>query len=266
MAFQRFKPALGFFKSDWADPWYRYFKQLVTEPYFARVFRNTVVLGLETLLWTFPAPIILAILFNELKHPLFKRVTQTISYMPYFLSTVVVVGLMKILFATHGPVSVMLSQLGTDSWANPFMIPGAFRTMYIGSSIWTGVGYSSIIYLAAIAGTDQELYEAAKVDGANRFQQIVHITFPLILPTVVILLIFSVSGIIGSDTAKILLMYNPAVYETADVIGTYTFRVGIEGSSQAYAAAAGLFTSVLAFILLSITNFVARKVGETSLW
>lgn len=265
MAFQRFKPALGFFRSSWAEPWYRYFLQLIRDPYFSRVFSNTFILGVYTLVWTFPAPILLALLFNELRSNRFKRIMQTISYMPNFLSTVIVVGLMKILFATDGPVASLATQLGL-SWTNPFMLPSAFRSMYIGSAIWTGVGYNSIIYLAAIAGINNELYEAAIIDGATRIQQIVHITIPSIMPTIVILLIFAISGIVGNDSTKILLMYSSATYETADVIGTYTYRVGIEGNSQSYATAAGLFTTVISFTLLTLTNLLARKVSETSLW
>ena len=266
MAFQKFKPTLGFFHSPWANPWYRYFRQLVTDPYFPRIFRNTILLGLYSLLWSFPAPIVLALLFNELQARIFKRVVQTVSYMPHFLSTVIVVGIMKILFATGGPAAVVTKQLFGADWSNPFMIPSLFRTMYIGSGMWAGVGYSSIIYLAAIAGTNPELYEAAIIDGANRFQQVWHVTLPAILPTVVILLIFAVRGIVGGDTQKVLLMYQPMTYETADIIGTYTYRAGLEENKQSYATAVGLFTNVLSFILLVMTNWLARKVNDTSLW
>lgn len=266
MAFQRFKPTLGFFHSPWADPWYRYFKQVITDPYFIRVLKNTLVLGIYYLLWSFPAPVLLALLFNEIRGGKFKRVAQTISYMPYFLSTVIIVGLMKILFASAGPVSMVLDAFGIQ-WSNPFLSAGSFRTLYIGSGIWMTIGYNSIIYLAAISGVNPELYEAATIDGATRIQQIRHITLPSILPTVTIMLILAVAGIAGNDYNKIILMYNEATYETADVIGTYTFRVGIqEGTSQSYAAAAGLFTAVLSFLLLTLTNCFSRRVGETSLW
>lgn len=266
MAFQQFKPAVGFFKSPFVDPWYFYFTQLFQDPYFYRIFTNTLLLGIFTLLWSFPAPILLALMFNELKSKKFKRVSQTISYMPYFLSTVVVIGLMKILFATNGPIDAIVANMG-GSMKNIFLQPGLFRTIYIASGLWANMGYNSIIYLAAISGINAELYEAAKIDSANRFQQIIHITIPSIMPTIIILLIFSVSGIVGNDYQKILLIYSEATYKTADVIGTYVYRVGIEkGSSQSYAAAAGLFTSVLSFVLLAATNFVAKKAGETSLW
>ncbi|MBS5585594.1 MAG: sugar ABC transporter permease, partial [Clostridiales bacterium] len=235
MAFQQFKPSLGFFHSAWARPLYRYFEQVITDPYFARVFRNTVVLGVLNLLWSFPAPILLALLFNEMRSPRFKKITQTISYLPYFISTVVVIGMMKLLFQDNGPIASVLRNMGFD-WTNPFMLPSAFRTLYIGSSLWTGVGYNSIIYLAAISGISQDLYESAVIDGASRFQQAVHITLPSLVPTITILFIFAIPGVVGSDSSKILLMYNEATYATADVLGTYTYRKGIQGNSYSYSA------------------------------
>lgn len=266
MAFKRFKPTLGFFASPWASPWYRYFEMALKDAYFLRAFKNTLILGVETLLITFPAPIILALLFNELREGPFKKGIQTLSYMPHFLSTVVVVGILKLLLGSNGPMADLLGSLGL-AWQNPFNYAESFRTLYIGSSLWTGVGYSSIIYLAAISGIDQEMYEAATIDGATRFQKIRHITLPSILPTVIILFIFAVSGVVSSDTGKILLMYNEGTYSTADVIGTFTYRKGIENSANSsFAAACGLFQTVIAFILLATTNLIARKLGETSLW
>lgn len=265
MAFQRFKPALGFFRSPWAEPWYRYFRQMFKDPYFPRLIRNTLILGTGSFVIGFPAPIILALLLNELRFPRFKKVTQTISYMPHFLSTVIVVGLMKLLFGTGGPLAQMLAKFGIV-WENPFNSLGAFRPMYILSGIWQGVGYSSIIYLAAIAGIDPMLYEAALIDGANKRQQIWHITLPGILPTIVILLIFNVRGIVGADTQKIMLMYQASTYEVADVIGTYTYRAGLENNQQSYATAVSLFMTVISFAILCITNAIAKRVNETSLW
>ena len=265
MAFQNFKPSTGFFGSAFANPWYRYFLQLFRDPYFGRLLSNTLLLGVYSLLWGFPAPILLALLMNEIKGKTFKRITQTISYMPYFLSTVIVIGLMKLLLATDGPVNELLAPFGVQM-KSVFMSASAFRTLYIGSGIWMGVGFGSIIYLAAIAGINPEMYEAATVDGANRFQQLWYVTLPSILPTITIQLIFAVSGIVGNDFQRILLMYNEATYKTADVINTYVYRVGITGTSYSYAAAAGLFTSVTSFILLFLTNLLARKIGETSLW
>lgn len=265
IAFQDFKPVLGFFKSPFADPWYKHFVQLFSDAYFGRLLRNTLLLGVYTLLWTFPAPIILALLLNEIKHSIFKRVVQTVSYMPYFLSTVIIIGILRIFVSTNGPVDVIMHHFGY-SIPSLFQLPGAFRPLYIGSALWATVGYNSIIYLAAIAGINIEHYEAAKIDGANRFRQVFHITIPSIMPTIVILLIFATAGIVGNDYTKILIMYNEATYPTADVLSTYVYRVGVIGESQSYAAAAGLFTSVIAFLMVVMTNIIARKLNETSLW
>lgn len=265
MAFQRFKPALGFFHSPFVNPWYKYFLQLFTDVYFARLVKNTLLLGFYSLLWGFPAPIILALLFNEIKHNKFKRVVQTISYIPYFLSTVVVIGIMRILLMTNGPINSVLDNFGTIV-SNAFLSPDAFRTLFVSSSIWVTAGYSSILYLAAIASINPENYEAAVIDGANRLQKVLYITIPSILPTITILLILAVSGIVGIDYQKVLLIYSEATYSTADVLGTYVYRVGVLGESQSYAAAAGLFTSLFAFALVYLTNLFARKFSETSLW
>lgn len=266
MAFQKFRPAKGFFRSAWADPFYKYFEQMISDPYFARCMRNTLILGFEWLLIGFPMPILFALLLNELRNGAFKRVTQTISYMPYFLSTVIIVGFMRsILSMSDGPVNILVEALGrsridfmnTASW---------FRPLYIISGVWQTIGYNSIIYLAAIAGIDPELYESAVLDGASRFAQIRHITLPSILPTIVVLLIFAVSGVVGNDFQKILLMYNPTIYETADVINTYVYRAGLENSQFSYSAAVGLTMSLVSFVLLVITNAIAKRVNETSLW
>ena len=265
MAFQNFRPAAGFWGSTIATPWYKHFDMLFSSALFGRLFSNTLVLGLKSLLWTFPAPIILALLFNEIKWTPLKRVSQSISYMPYFLSTIIVVGILQMFLATDGPVNMVLRRFGKEI-QNPFMNFNAFHALYIGSGLWTGVGFSSIIYLAAIAGINPEYYEAAVIDGANRFQRIQYITFPSILPTATILLIFAISSIVGNDYQKILLIYNTATYRTADVINTFVYRVGVNGTSYSFAAAAGLFSSVLSCILLILANAFAKRFGETSLW
>lgn len=271
MAFKRFKPALGFFGSPWVDPWYRYFQLALKDTYFIRAFKNTLILGMETLLFTFPAPILLALLFNELYDGPFKKAIQTISYMPHFLSTVIVIGLLKLLLGTSSPMAEIMAVFGVQ-WSSPFNYAHTFRPLYIGSGLWTGVGYSSIIYLAAITGIDQEMYEAATIDGATRFQKVVHVTLPSILPTVTILLIFAVSNVVSSDSGKILLMYNEGTYSTADVIGTFIYRKGIEismtnsSNNASYAAACGLFQTIISFILLIAANYFARRLGDTSLW
>lgn len=266
MAFQKFRAAKGFFRSSWANPWYKYFQQMVKDPYFFRCLRNTLVIGVKWLCIGFPMPIVFAILMNELRNGKYKRVTQTISYMPYFLSTVIVVGCMRSLLAVgDGPVNLVMEAMGGNR-IDFFNTPSWFQPLYIISGVWQTIGYNSIIYMAAMAGIDPALYESAVIDGAGRMKQIIHITIPAIMPTVVILLIFAVAGVVGNDFQKILLMYNPVVYETADVINTYVYRAGLEGAQFSYAAAVGLTMSIVSFVLLVLTNTVAKHVNETSLW
>lgn len=264
MAFQSFKPALGFFHSPFVG--LKHFARLLSDPYFLTVFKNTLILGFYTLLFAFPMPILLALLFNEIRNRTYKRIAQTISYMPYFLSTVIVIGIMRdMLSVNDGIINMAIQALGLDK-IDFFSTPGWFRTLYIGSWIWQSIGFNSIIYLAAIAGINTEVYESAVIDGASRFKQAIYITLPSITPTIVILFIFAVGGVLGNDFQKILLIYTPATYSTSDVISTYVYRAGIEGASQSYSAAVGLFMSVVSVILLVITNFLAKKLSETSLW
>jgi len=264
MAFQDFKPALGFFRSEFVG--FKYFQRITTDRHIGVTFKNTVLLGLYSLLINFPAPIILALLFNEIRHDRFKKIAQTISYMPHFLSTVIVVGLMKDMLSTNGGiVNLALDALGKTT-IDFFTRSSWFRTLYIGSGLWQGIGFGTIIYLAAIAGVNPELYESAVLDGATRFQQAVRITLPCIKPTVLILFIFAVGGILGNDMQKILLIYSPATYSTSDVISTYVYRHGIEGTSQSYSAAVGLSMSVISLLFLVITNYVCKILGENSLW
>lgn len=264
MAFQSFKPSLGFFASPYVG--LKHFVRLFNDPYFLTTMKNTVILGFYSLIIGFPAPIVLALLFNEIKHTAFKRVMQTISYMPYFLSTVIVIGIIRdMLSVNDGVINQLLAAVGIGK-IDFFTSPEWFRTIYIGSGLWQGIGFSTIIYLAAITGVNPEIYESATIDGATRLKQSIYITIPSILPTIMILFIFAVGGILGNDFQKILLIYNPSTYSTSDVISTYVYRSGIEGASQSYSAAVGLFMSVLSLILLAITNYLSKKFGETSLW
>lgn len=264
MAFESFKPALGFFKSPYVG--FAHFIHLFQDPYFFTTFKNTFILGVYTLAFGFPAPILLALMFNELKSAWYKKVTQTISYLPYFLSMVIVVGIMKdMLSVNDGVVNILVGALGHKK-IDFFTSANWFRTIYIASDLWQKVGYNSIIYLAAIAGINPEIYEAARIDGASRVKQAVYITLPSIAPTVIILFIFSIGGIFGSDFQKILLIYHPSTYATSDVISTYVYRVGIEGANPGYGTAVGLFLSVLSVAMLVIANYLAKRFGETSLW
>ena len=263
IAFQNFSPRLGIWGSQWIG--FTHFRNFFSDPTAFRVVKNTLILGVYSLLWGFPAPIILSLLFNELKQPKFKKLVQTVSYFPHFLSVVIVVGMLRDFASRDGLFNQVRALFGMD----PVMFlldPSYFRTLFIFSGIWQGIGFGTIIYLAAIAGVDPTLYDVAAIDGANRFQKAWHITLPHMKPTVTILLIFAISGILGTDFQKVLLLYHPGIYSVADVIGTYTFRVGLVGGRFEYTTAIGLFNSVVAFILLVGANFVSRKVSETSLW
>lgn len=263
IAFKNYKPAYGIMNSQWVG--LRYFGQFFNNAFAWRVIRNTLLLSFYGFLFSFPAPIILALLLNELRNERFKKVVQTISYLPHFVSTVIMVGLVKTILAQNGLINNLITALGGEPIL--FMTsPQWFRTIYIVSGLWQGVGWGTIIYLAALSGVAPELYEAAIIDGANRWQQVTSVTLPSILPTVVVLMILQVQGILNSDTQKILLMYNTSTYETADVIGTYVYREGIEGNRYAYSAAVGLMTSAVSFVLVVIVNQVSKAVTEYSLW
>lgn len=265
IAFKDYKPILGFFKSPWVG--FDHFTEFFSSFFFWRLLKNTLLLSFYSLLFLFPAGIVLALLLNELSSQRFKRAVQTITYMPHFISLVVIVGIMFDFLARDGLINQILSAvfgikpiafMGEASW---------FRTLYIGSDLWQSIGWSSIIYLAAISTVDPSLYEAAKMDGAGRYKQMLHITFPSILPTISILLILFIGNFMSVGTEKILLMYNPLTYQTADVIQTYVFRKGILEFNYSYSAAVGLFNSIISFALLIMANAIARKTSESNkLW
>ena len=234
--------------------------------YFERLIRNTFLISFYSLLFTFPLPIIVALLFNELQNKLYKSVSQTISYLPHFISTVVVVSMLKTMLSTdNGIVNNLLAYLGCNR-VSFMQEPGMFRTIYIASGAWQGTGWGSIIYLAAIAGVSPELYEAATIDGAGRFGRVYHVTLPAILPTIVVLLIMNMGNMLSVGYEKILLMYNELTFETADVISTYVYRKGILDNSYGFSTAVGLFNSLINLALLVLANAISRKVSETSLW
>ena len=263
IAFQDFQPGLGFFNSKFVG--LKHFLRFFRNPYCFRIIRNTFLLSFWGLLFSFPAPIILALMLNEVRNFRYKKITQTLSYLPHFISTVIIVGIVWRLFANRGVVNVVLVGLGLQP-INFLVKNGWFRPIFIGSGIWTGIGWGSIIYLAALTAVDEEVYEAGVIDGANRFQRILHINIPAILPTITILLIFRMSSLLSVGFEKVYLMYNPAVYEVADVIATYVFREGIISGNYSYGAAVGLFNSMVAFLLIVGSNSFARRTGGTSLW
>ncbi len=263
IAFQDYNPAKGYFGGTWVG--LKYFKQFLSNPYLFRITTNTVLLGIYSLLWGFPAPIILALLLDQIHITWFKKVVQSISYFPHFISTVVIVGIVKEFAGISGLFNIIREALGMK--AVSFLTePQFFRTLFIGSGIWQGVGWGTIIYLAALSNVDPQLHEAAIIDGANRWQVVRYISWPAIVPTTSIMLIFSISGILGADFQKVLLLYNEANYATSDIIGTYVFREGILGGRFEYTTAIGLMMSVVSFILINLANYLSRTLTENSLW
>lgn len=263
IAFKNYSVGKGIIKSPWVG--LQNFINFFNDPYCFRIIKNSFLLGIYMLIFSFPAPIILALLFNEVGSRSYKKISQTISYLPHFISVIIIVGILKTMFSTSGIVNQVLNYFGLST-INFFSAPEWFRPLYIFSEIWQNVGFNAIIYLAAISGIDQTIYEAAIIDGANRFQIMHRITIPSIMPTVKILFILAISGILGNNFEKIYLMYSPLTYDTADVISTYVYRRGIEMADFGYGTAVGLFQSVFAFSLLYVSNYISRKVSDTSLW
>ncbi len=266
LAFKQYKPKLGILGSPWASQnGMKYVLQVVNDPYFWTVFKNTIVLNLTNLVISFPAPIILALLLNEVASSKYKRVVQTITYLPHFLSTVVVVGMMTSMFNSSGIVNELLGKLGVGPIA--FLNDAQyFRPMYIGSNVWQSIGWDSIIFLSALAGLDMELYEAARIDGAGRWKQTIHITLPGILPTIIIMLILAMGRILNVSYQKILLMMTGSNQSVSDVISTYVYRRGITKADFSYATAVNLFQSLVSLVFVFATNWISRKTSETSLW
>lgn len=269
IAFKDYRANLGIMGSPWANPFYKHFETFLTMPYFKRILRNTLTISINSIIWGFPAPILLALLMNELKSKAFTKITQTITYMPYFISLVVVCGLVMTFTDRNGLINDIIALFGGER-VTMLSQPGYFVPVYVISDIWQNVGWNSIIYIAALAGIDQELYEAARIDGAGRLRQTWHITLPGILPTIVILLILRLGGLLNVGYEKILLLYNPLTYEKADVISTYVYRYGLGGEGGAnpwsFSSAVGLFNSVINFVLVIAANKISKIASGTSLW
>lgn len=263
IAFRQYKPTLGITGSPWVG--FENFRRFFNDYYFGRLILNTFLISLYSLLWGFPIPIIFALLLNELQNMRFKKIVQTCSYLPHFISLVVVCSIIRQFSMTNGLFNDIIAALGgkrTPLLSNP----ANFRTIYIASGIWQSFGWNSIIYLAALSGIDQELYEAARIDGASRLQQVLHITIPGILPTIIILLILNMGSILSVGYEKILLLYSNSTFKTADVISTYTYRKGIEGTEYSYSSAVGLFNSVINVIFLVVSNWISKKATDISMF
>ena len=268
LAFKNFKGSGGY-AGIWSAPWVgmAWFRSFFKSIYFPRLLRNTLLLSLYRIVFVFPAPIILALLINEIGNGLFKRTVQTITYMPYFLSWVVAAGLIiTLLSPTSGPVNLILSQLFHIQPIYFVTETRYFRTILIVSDIWKGVGWGSIVYLAAITGIDQEMYEAAMIDGATRWQRIWHITLPSLKEIIAIMFILQIGRILNQNFDQIFNLYSEAVYEVGDVFETYVYRSGVIDAKFSYSTAVGLFKSVISLVLVYISNFVAKKLGTSGLW
>lgn len=266
IAFKNYRPTLGIWESPWADSFgFQNFIDFFDSYYFVRLLRNTLVISLSGLALSFPAPIVLALLLNEIKNEKFKRLTQTISYLPHFISLVVICSLIRSFVSSTGIITQFLGLFGFPA-ESLLSHPEYFVAIYVLSNIWEGTGWGAIIYLSALSGIDQELYEAAKIDGANRWKQTLHVTLPGIAPTIIIMLLLRIGNTMNVGHEKIILLYNEGIFETADVISTYVYRSGLMNYQFSYSAAVGLFNNVVNFCLILIFNKVSKKVSDISLW
>ena len=263
IAFKEYSPGLGIWKSPWIG--FQNFVDFFNSVYFWRILRNTLQLNVYLLIFGFPFPIILAILLNEIRYQPFKKFVQTTSYMPHFISVMVVCGMITDFTSSKGIINDLIVFFGGER-STLLLMPEMFRSVYVISDIWKDIGWNSIIYIAAIASIDQEQYEAAIIDGAGRLKKILHITLPGIMPTIVVLLILRMGQMMNIGFEKIILLYNPNTYETADVISSFVYRKGLLEFNYSFSTAVGLFNSLTNFALIITANFISRKLNETSLW
>ncbi|SEV90686.1 carbohydrate ABC transporter membrane protein 1, CUT1 family [Ruminococcaceae bacterium KH2T8] len=269
IAFRKYRAGGNIFGEEWSG--LRYFKQFIKDHTFWKAFANTLILNIGYLLFRFPLTLIFALLINEIRNLHWKKFVQTVSYLPHFISMVIVAGMIKELLSTSGPINAALASMGSEK-INFIALAEWFRTIFIVSGLWQSLGWGTILYLAAMSGINPSLYEAAAVDGANHLQRVLHVTIPCILPTITTLLILDIGGLVGSGGAfeKVFLLYNPMTYSTADIISTYVYRMGIGsqtgGGNFSYATAVGLFEGLINLVLLTIANQVSKKVSDSSLW
>ena len=263
IAFKNYVPNKGILGSDWVG--FKYFINFFESRYFLRILKNTLVLSVYSIIFSFPIPIIFALLLNELRNTKFKKTIQTITYLPHFISLVIVCGMVLDFTSSAGLFNKVALLLGKD--ATLFLMdPKYYRTIYIGSGIWQNFGWGSIIYIAAIAGVDQELYEASYIDGAGRLRQTFSVTIPGILPTIIIMLILRMGSIMSVGYEKTLLLYNSLTMDVADIISTFVYRKGLLEANYSYSAAVGLFNNVINCSMLVIVNKISRTLTENSLW
>lgn len=264
IAFVDYNPFKGLSESKWVG--LKYFEAYINSPYFFRTLKNTVLINLYGLIFGFPVPIILAILINEVRNTGYKKVVQTVSYLPHFISIVVIAGIVKnFLSPSYGIVNQIIELLGAEKIY--FLIkPQYFRSIYTTMFIWKDAGFGAVIYISALSMIDVELFDSAVIDGANKLKQIIHITIPSILPTIIIMLILKIGSLLEVGYEAILLLYQPATYETSDVISTYVYRSGLEIADYSLATAVGLFNSAVGFILVYFSNKLSNKISQIGLW
>lgn len=265
IAFKDFSPKKGIWGSSWVG--LKHFYKFFNGVYAERLIRNTVLLNVYDIIFGFPMPILLALLIDELRSRKYRRIVQTMSYLPHFISLVVLCGLLKQFVARDGLFNYLIALFNENHVpVNLLSTPRLFRTIFIGSNIWQGIGWNSIIYLAALSGVDPQLYEAVTIDGGNRFHRVWHISIPSIMPTIIILFILRMGSMMNIGFEKVFLLYAEANYETSDVISTYVYRRGLLNNEPSFASAVGFFNSVINFILVVLVNAISRKVSETSLF
>jgi putative aldouronate transport system permease protein len=264
IAFQDYSPFTGFWDSRWVG--FENFMQFFSDPNFPKIFKNTIILALYNLLFFFPLPIVISLMLNELRTEMYKRFIQTMIYIPHFISWVVVVGIAYILFTPEGGiVNNILAQMGTQK-VNFLLSNEWFRPMIIGQVLWRETGWGTILFLAALTGVDPQLYEAARIDGANRWQQMVHVTLPAIKSTVVILLILRLGNFMDTGFEQIFLMLNPMNREVGEVFDTFVYTSGLQQGHFSYATASNLFKSVVGILLVAGSNYLAKKAGEEGIY
>ncbi|MCB7318159.1 ABC transporter permease [Lacrimispora sp. 210928-DFI.3.58] len=263
IAFKDYTPAQGIADSEWVGlaNFTRFFKSV----YCGRLIKNTLLLSIYNLIFGFPAPIILALLLNEVRNAKFKSLAQTATYLPHFISMIVVTGMLTDFSLTTGLFNDIIELLGGER-LSLLQEPGLYRTIYVASAIWQEVGWGSIIYLSALSGVDSQLYEAAQIDGAGKWKQLIHVTLPAIAPTIIIMLILKMGTLMNMGYEKTILLYNPSTYETADIISSYIYRVGLLEQDWSYSTAIGLFNSFINLGLLLVANKLSKRFSETSLW
>lgn len=263
IAFQDYKITRGIMKSDFVG--FKHFSNFLNDVYFWRLLKNTLRINIYGLIFWFPTPIIFALMLNEVRSEKFKKAAQTITYMPHFISTVVICSMVTSFVSSDGIINSIIVSLGGEPIG--FLTdPKYFVGVYTVSDIWQEMGWSSIIYLSALSSIDQQLYEAASIDGASRWKQTIHITIPGILPTISIILIMTIGKMLSIGFEKVMLLYNPAIYETADTISTYVYRQGILSTNYSYSTAVGLFNSIINLILLVFANETNKRTNGNGLF